>query len=428
MRRLRLTHFLFSFCRAVGKNRESDFEKKDGDEAAITAATEKERKHDMKKGLLFTLICIVCLFTFAMSASAVDVEINDTNFPDASFREYVITNFDTDNNGTLTEAELAAVTEINVSGTNLEEGNIQSLTGIEYFTELRTLKCNYNLLTSLDLHNNTALTVLECYFNKLTVLDVSHNTQLTHLNCGYNDLSYLDVGNNIKLKEVNCVGTQLTSFDISNHTALEFLNCSANANLTALNVRGCTALKYLYCHQNRLISLNLSENTALESLWCFENQLTSLDLGKNLSTISLSCNKNKYGITTVNNTFDLSMLPAGFDVTKASNWVGGTVNGNILTVNNGETEITYTYDCGNSKSVTFTIAVTLNVVTTGDVNEDATVNTVDVVYLIRHVALSSRFPLPEYISADYTHDGVVSIADVAYLIRHIALPSRFPIT
>ena len=99
----------------------------------------------------------------------------------------------------------------------------------------------------------------------------------------------------------------------------------------------------------------------LKKLNCSDNQLTSLNLSYNtkLTQENLKCTGNKYPITIdeTERTFDLSTLPAGFDVNKASEWVGGTVEGNTLKVNEGVTEVTYTYDCGKDCNATFTLNV-----------------------------------------------------------------------
>ena len=47
---------------------------------------------------------------------AVEVEINEINFPDQTFRNYVASEFDENNNGTLSADELNSVTEIDVNG------------------------------------------------------------------------------------------------------------------------------------------------------------------------------------------------------------------------------------------------------------------------------------------------------------------------
>ena len=74
----------------------------------------------------------------------------------------------------------------------------------------------------------------------------------------------------------------------------------------------------------------------------------------------MDCLNNRYAITAASDrTFDLSNLPGNFDVSKASNWNGGSVSGNTLTVNSGVSIVTYSYDCGNEKSAIFTLNVTV---------------------------------------------------------------------
>ena len=48
-----------------------------------------------------------------------DVEINETNFPDAKFRNYISENFDQDGNGSLSSAEIANVKKISLGLINL---------------------------------------------------------------------------------------------------------------------------------------------------------------------------------------------------------------------------------------------------------------------------------------------------------------------
>ena len=82
--------------------------------------------------------------------------------------------------------KIAAITELDVSGTYENRGTLTSLQGIEYFESLTELYCLSNQLTSLDVSANTALMVLECDDNQLTSLDVSANTALTELYCENN--------------------------------------------------------------------------------------------------------------------------------------------------------------------------------------------------------------------------------------------------
>ena len=235
------------------------------------------------------------------------VTIDNTNFPDANFRT-VVKKFDTNQDSSLSDTEIAAVKKINCSNKG-----ITNLKGIEYFTSLNILWCTDNQLTALDVSENTALTKLNCCFNKLTSLDVSKNTALTILECNAN---------------------RLTSLDVSKNTALTELNCSIN----------------------KLTALDVSKNTALTELYCNDNQLTSLDLSNTNIMNDPNCGNNIYQIVVDNDpTFDLSILPVNFVVANASDWSGGTVSGNMLTVDSGKDTVTYKYDCGKGKNVTFTL-------------------------------------------------------------------------
>ena len=142
------------------------------------------------------------------------------------------------------------------------------------------------------------------------------------------------------------------------------------------NISDLTGIKYfpklenLNCALNLLTSLDVSNNPALTSLNCNYNQLTGLDLSKNTALTKLNCAGNKRQIT-VGETgqFNLSALK-GFDVSKASGWSeGATVDGTILTVPYGVTEISYQYDLGNRKSGAFTL--TFNEVKEPDLPDDS---------------------------------------------------------
>ena len=89
--------------------------------------------------------------------------INETNFPDETFRNYVASKSVDDNqDAILTDAETIGLKEIRLSGKN-----ITSLKGIEYFTAMTKLYCYNNQLATLDLSKNEALTRIECYGNQI---------------------------------------------------------------------------------------------------------------------------------------------------------------------------------------------------------------------------------------------------------------------
>ena len=113
-------------------------------------------------------------------------------------------------------AAIDTVTYLDLSYGAGQAIGVFDLTGIEDFTNLEYLDCSYNLLTSIDLSQNTALEWFNVKFNQLNSLDVSHNTALTYLFCENNQLATLDLrnGNN----------TNVTSFKSYNNSSLTCIN------------------------------------------------------------------------------------------------------------------------------------------------------------------------------------------------------------
>ena len=332
----------------------------------------------MRKRLLSILLlcCMVLTLLPTAAFAAGGVEIDETNFPDEKFREYVKTKFDKDNDDILSADEIAEAKEISV------EGNpITSFKGIEYFTALTSLECSRTKLTSLDTSHNKKLGYLRCnYIPDLTTLNVSQNTELKvlycndnaladlnltnnsaleTLECGDNELTTLDLSKNTELKYFGCFNSKLSSLDLTNNTNLEELYFCGN-NVSNIDVSENTKLKFLHLFSNQLITLDTSKNSNLQRLWVYTNPLTSMYLGDSGSTMEVKFDNLPYPITvsTATRTFDLSTLPTGFNVNKASNWAGGEVSGKTLTVDENANTVTYTYDCGERQATYGTPAVT----------------------------------------------------------------------
>lgn len=253
------------------------------------------------------------------------VEINDTNFPDPVFQKYVKDNIDKadttgQKDGILSQAERDAVTEINIDNQNCTD-----LTGIAYFANLTTLRCQQNGLEELNLEYNKNLTNLNCSYNKLTTLDVSKNAKLSTLECSNNGMEELNLG------------------DITN---LSWLLCAEN-NLTELDVSKNPYLERLHCRHNKLRRLVIGKNYSLTMLYLMDNQLTSLDLNGKWEIWNFDYAVQSYAIdVNEDGTFDLTSLPEGFDASKTAEWKGGTRVGNTLNVNSHE--VRYEYNTGSN--------------------------------------------------------------------------------
>lgn len=253
------------------------------------------------------------------------VEINDTNFPDPVFQQYVKDNIDTadttsgQKDGRLSKAERDAVTTISIDNQNCTD-----LTGIAYFANLTTLSCKQNRLNELDLKYNVNLTELDCSYNHLTTLDVSNNAKLRILECSNDDMEKLNLGDITNLRWLLCPENNLTELDVSKNRYLERLHCRYN-NLRRLVIGNTYSLTMLYLLGNHLTSLDLYHKGEIDNF--------------DYATQSYTIDVNEDG------TFDLSSLPEGFDASKTTDWDGGTRVGNTLNVNSHEVQ--YVYNTGS---------------------------------------------------------------------------------
>ncbi|MCR5501574.1 MAG: hypothetical protein K6F53_01045 [Lachnospiraceae bacterium] len=149
--------------------------------------------------------------------SGSSILINDTNFPDANFREFVKTTYDKDENDKLTVPEILGATVM-----QCQNEEISNFTGIGNFTGLKELYCYGNELTAtLDLSSNTKLERLGCNDCGLTSLNLNANTALQYLDCDDNSITSLDLSKNPELNHLWCEGNAgLAELDISKNPYL----------------------------------------------------------------------------------------------------------------------------------------------------------------------------------------------------------------
>ena len=290
------------------------------------------------------------------------IAINEKNFPDENFRDYVAGEWDKNHDKYFSPSEIAAAKWI-----SCDNKEISNLKGIEFFTNIWLLECYYNNLTTIDLSNNKKLSYINCHHNQLKELDVSGLPLLKTFYCGHNALPSIDVSKNEKLEDFDCQDNHLDTLDVSQNKELVKLSCGTN-NLTELDVRENKKLKELSCYESKLSNLDLRNQTELEVLKCWKNPLSVLDVSANtkLKTLFVS-NTNLTSLDAKNHTalatfvgkdcsyniavegdgkFDLTALPGHFDASKATAIRGGTINGNILTVDPNSKTFRYDYDIG----------------------------------------------------------------------------------
>lgn len=301
------------------------------------------------------------------------IAINEKNFPDENFRDYVAEEWDKNHDKYFSPSEIA-----NAKWISCDNKEISNLKGIEFFTNIWLLECYYNNLTTIDLSHNKNLSYINCHHNQLNELDVSGLPLLETFYCGHNALPSIDVRKNEKLEDFDCQDNHLDTLDVSQNKELVKLSCGTN-NLTELDVRENKKLKELSCYESKLSNLDLRNQTELEVLKCWKNPLSVLDVSANtkLKTLFVS-NTNLTSLDAKNHTalatfggkncsyniavegdgkFDLTTLPGKFDASKATATGNGTINGNILTVNPNSKTFYYDYDIGQNQKMNVVLNV-----------------------------------------------------------------------
>ena len=235
---------------------------------------------------LLTLAMVFTFLPFSALAAEGDIAIDNTNFPDAKFQEYLRTEFD-NGDGVLSTEERNQVQILNVRNSGIKE-----LTGIKWFPKLHKLNCIGLGLKELDLSQNKELVTLDCSENNLTQLNLSQNKELTYLDCSKNKLTQLNLNANTMLETLKCYDNQLSALDVNSLGYLRDLSCGKNF-LETLDVSGLEILKSLGCYENHLTALDVKNNSYLKDLSCGGNQLTELDLSHNPNLTELYCSDNQ---------------------------------------------------------------------------------------------------------------------------------------
>lgn len=154
-----------------------------------------------------------------------DTPINETNFPDSIFRQYVSENFDTDKNGVLSDKEKKSVESIYV-----QSMGISNLKGIENFVYAETLVCGNNDFMSIDIGGLEWLQLFDCVYTDITELDLSKNIRLEQANIYGNSLRKINFPESTLGRglSVLCYGNELTCLDLPDFaTVYEYYRTSS---------------------------------------------------------------------------------------------------------------------------------------------------------------------------------------------------------
>ena len=197
-----------------------------------------------------------------------NVLVNSSNFPDECFRSYIKKFVDTNGDEKLSTDEIDAVELIFAHGGKSKTyNNLESLEGIEYFTNLKEL---------------------QCYDTQLKTIDCSTLEKLETLEIQNTDISELDISNNRQLKKLDCYSTKIKDLDVSNNTELEVLNVH-ETDISKLDVSMLPKLRELLCSGTNIEDIDVSQNEQLQSLDVTDTSVSKVDISKNRELMGLYC-------------------------------------------------------------------------------------------------------------------------------------------
>jgi uncharacterized repeat protein (TIGR01451 family) len=235
------------------------------------------------------------------------------NFPDSRLKLYLTTSYsftvakdingntitvDSNNDHELSYSEVERVYSLDMGGYCGSQFKLPNLDGIEYFTNLETLKVNCHDLTTLDLTPLVNLKTLSCTNNQITSMNLTGLIHLESISCSANPFETLYIHDLPSLTSINSdIGywglgtTGIHNLVLENLPMLTILNCTSS-NFSSLQLINLPALQTLNCSGNLLTSLDLAGTPNLDSLNASSNSLTSIDLTgvSNLTSLYVSTN------------------------------------------------------------------------------------------------------------------------------------------
>ena len=203
------------------------------------------------------------------------------------------------NNNKLTSVDLIMAPDLQFLGV---KGNLLTVLDLSENKLLHQVDCSSNKIENSLQLNSTDLYSLDCSYNELTTLDTSVALgSLKLVDCSNNNLTALDFTSNINVVQIDCERNLLTSLLVENLVVwLQVINCQYNM-LTGLNINDNINLKRLSIYNNSFSSINVTNNIKLTNFYCSNNSLTELDLTKNTDLLHLDAPRNNLVTVDVRN-------------------------------------------------------------------------------------------------------------------------------
>ena len=238
----------------------------------------------MKK-LLYTLLAVSIIFSAceeedsspANTNNNLGNNIDQTYVPDNAFEQVLIDlGYDDVLDDYVLTDNISSIESLDIYGKDLEN-EIISLEGIEDFTNLAYLKCNYNEISVINVSNNFLLSYLDLGSNDLSEINLAYNTLLETIYLSNNSISKLDISNNINLEKLYIEWNNMDSLDLSSTKVID-LGCTGN-QLIYLDLRNGynNSFTYLFLNNNPNLNCINVDDTNYSNNWLNNNNIINAE-------------------------------------------------------------------------------------------------------------------------------------------------------
>ncbi len=246
----------------------------------------------MKKIKLFSMLFMASLLAIACTKKNDDefpIPVDEfVQIPDVKFEKKLIAQ-GIDSDGMVNQKILRTDAE-NVTKLSLYNADINSLTGIEAFTNLKRLYADANNLVTIDLSKNVLLDTISLISNDLTKIEgLSNAKNLVWLSLSWNLFTEFTLDND-NVKNFLMDHNDLVSLEI-NAPKLESAVLNLN-EIPSLDFSNSPLLKVLNFSANKVQTINLNHNVNLEYIYCSSNLFTEFDLSNLPKLIDVRIDRN----------------------------------------------------------------------------------------------------------------------------------------
>lgn len=221
-----------------------------------------------------------------------DSQNDDTLVPLSDFTDPVlraaVATADADGDGALSADEIAEITSLNLANTDVE-----SLDGIQYLSNLRSLNLmSCSNLTAVDLSGAAEkLEFLQCGFSSnLASLTLGHKPALSEVYAMFCSLSEIDLSGTPALEYISVQDNKIESVVANNIKSLKSFT-AGGAWLKSVDLSGCDAITKISLYSaEQMTDFDLASFPALEEFTFEYSQVKRIETTNNPKLVSLNLN------------------------------------------------------------------------------------------------------------------------------------------